>query len=298
MSKSTATTRPLILVCFLTIFTASSGTSAPPICPIQSNFLINSLNSQTPFHFSPNSPLQVGSDFLDRILNSKGNNAYTSVLFYASWCPFSHNVRSTFKILSAMFPHIEHLEVEESLVVPRVHSFPTILMVKQTSKLRYMGAKDLNTLVRFYRKTTGWEPIQYVDMEQPISLEGSGEFVMRSWVGSSPYEILRREPYLVLSLLFLCVAVLINALPKVLLHFKPLWVAYGPHLNLGIFGETSQILGRLLQMINLKMIWTKLKLCKTSGFHQCAKNMRNARVWASSLASVSLGKASSSESES
>lgn len=298
MSKSTATITALILVSFLSFFPTSSGSSPPPICPIQSNFFINSLNSQSPFHFSPNSPLQVGSDFLDRILNSKGSNAYTSVLFYASWCPFSHNVRSTFRILSSMFPHIEHLEVEESSVVPRVHSFPTILMVKQTSKLRYLGAKDLNTLVRFYRKTTGWEPIHYVDMEQPISSEGSGEFVMRSWVGSSPSEILRREPYLVLSLLFLCLAVLINALPKVLLHLKPLWVAYGPHLNLGIFGETSQILGRLLQMINLKMIWTKLKLCKTSSFHQCAKNLKNARVWASSVPSVSLGKTSSSKSES
>ncbi|KAL8096643.1 5'-adenylylsulfate reductase-like 7 isoform X2 [Apium graveolens] len=298
MSKSTATTTPLILVFFSAIFTASSGDSPPAMCPVQPNFLISTLNSQCPFHFSPNSPLQVGSDFLDRILNSKGNNAYISVLFYASWCPFSHNVRLTFRTLSAMFPHIEHLEVEESSVVPRVHSFPTILMVKQTSKFRYLGAKDLKTLVRFYRKTTGWEPIQYVDMEQPISSEVSGEFVMRSWVGSSPSEILKREPYLVLSLLFLCLAVLINALPKVLLHFKPLWVAYGPHLNLGIFGETSQILGRLLQMINIKMIWTKLKLCKTSSFYQCAKKLKNARVWASSLPSVSLGKTSSSKSES
>lgn len=144
----------------------------------------------------------------------------------------------------------------------------------------------------------GWEPIQYVDMEQPLSSEGSGEFVMQSWVGSSPYEILRREPYLVLSSLFLCLIVLINALPKVLSHFKPLWVAYGPHFNLGIFGETSQILGRLLQMINLKMIWTKLKLCKTSSLHLCAKDVKNARVWASSVASVSLGKTTWSKPES
>ncbi|KAL1814208.1 hypothetical protein ACET3Z_024273 [Daucus carota] len=295
MSKYTATSTALLLVCFSTVFSAASP---PPTCPLQPNLFIYTLNSQSPFHFSPNPPLQVGSDYLDRILNSRGNNAYTSVLFYASWCPFSHKVRSTFKTLSAMFPHIEHLEVEESSVVPRVHSFPTILMVKQTSKLRYLGAKDLNSLVRFYRRTTGWEPIQYVDTEQASSSEGSGEFVMRSWVGSSPYEILRREPYLVLSLLFLCLTVLINALPKVLLHIKPLWVVYGPHLNLGIFGETRQILGRLLQMVNLKMIWTKLKRCKTSGFHQCAKDVKNARVWASSLASVSLGKTSSSKSES
>lgn len=73
---------------------------------------------------------QVGSDFLDRILNSKGNKAYTSVLFYASWCPFSHNVRSTFKTLSAMFPHIEHLEVEESSVVPRWYVHLTSLNEK------------------------------------------------------------------------------------------------------------------------------------------------------------------------
>lgn len=65
----------------------------------------------------------MGGDLLDRTLSSKGANTYTSVLFYASWCPFSHNVHSTFGVLSSMFPQIEHLAVEESSVEPRWSCF-------------------------------------------------------------------------------------------------------------------------------------------------------------------------------
>lgn len=266
----------------------SSSSSSPSMCPHQSTFFFNALHSQSPLSYSPNSPLQVGGNFLDRTLSSKGGNAYTAVLFYASWCPFSHNARSTFGVLSSMFPQIEHLAVEESSVEPSmlsrygIHSFPAILIVKQTSKMRFHGAKDLHSLVRFYRKATGLEPIQYVAMEQPISLGSSGEFVMQSWLGSSPNEILKREPYLIVSLLCLCLLGFIKTFPKVLLHFKALWVSY-PHLNLEIFGKTSQILGCVLQMIDVKRIWVKMKLCKTRNFLHCAKN---ARV----LASVSLGK--------
>lgn len=293
MSKSMATAL-FLCICALSSLLCASSSSAS-ICSHQSTFFLNTLNSQSPLSYSPSSPLQVGGDLLDRTLSSKGANAYTSVLFYASWCPFSHNVVSTFEVLSSMFPQINHLAVEESSVVPSillrygVHSFPTILMVKQTSIMRFHNAKDLPSLIRFYRKTTGWEPVHYVAMEQPVNFGSSRDFVMQSWVGSSPNEILRREPYLVVSLLFLCLIGFIYIFPKVLLHLKALWVSHGPHLNLKIFGETSQILGRVLQMIDLKMIGTKLKLWKTSNFLRGAKN---ARVWASSLASVSLGKTS------
>lgn len=137
--------------------------------------------------------------------------------------------------------------------------------------------------------------MHYLAADQPVSSERSKEFVMQSWVGLSPTEILRKEPYLVLSLLFLCLVGFTYAFPRVLAHLKALWVSYGPHLNLEIFGETSQILGRILQIINVNRIWTKLKLCKTRNFLCGAKN---ARVWASSLASVSLGKTASCRSSS
>lgn len=140
-------------------------------------------------------------------------------------------------------------------------------------------------------KFLGLEPMHYLTVEEPASLKCSREFVMQSWLGSSPTEILRKEPYLILSLFFLCLVGFTYTFPRVVAHFKALWVSYGPHLNFEIFGETSQILGRVLQMIDVNRIWTKLKLCQTRSFISGAKN---ARVWASSLASVSLGKTASS----
>lgn len=62
---------------------------------------------------------QVGGDFLETALNSKDVNTYTSVLFYASWCPFSNDVLPTFEVLSSTFPQITHVAFEESSVMPR-----------------------------------------------------------------------------------------------------------------------------------------------------------------------------------
>ena len=57
--------------------------------------------------------------FLDRALTSKQRNAYTSVLFYASWCPFSRSMLLKFDMLSSMFPQIKHLALEQSSAHPR-----------------------------------------------------------------------------------------------------------------------------------------------------------------------------------
>lgn len=114
---------------------------------------------------------------------------------------------------------------------------------------------------------------------------------MQSWIGASVDEMWRREPYLLLSVLFLVLRVVLHMLPKVLNHFRTMWASYQPHLNLEIFGETRQILGRILHLFDVERVWTKLKLCKSRNFH---KGARNAKVWASSLASVSLGKTSTS----
>uniref|UniRef100_A0A5B7A5C3 Thioredoxin domain-containing protein n=1 Tax=Davidia involucrata TaxID=16924 RepID=A0A5B7A5C3_DAVIN len=293
MAASTA------FVLFLCICAASVSSSSASMCPLQSNFFINTLLSQCPPAFFPNSPLEVGGDFLDRTLTAKQGSVYTSVLFYASWCPFSHNARLTFEVLSSMFPQIEHLAIEQSSAMPSIfsrygiHSLPTILMVNQTSRMRFRGSKDLYSLVKFYEKTTGFEPVQHVAVHQIIGLRSNEKFVMQSWIGSSLDEISTTEPYLIFSILFLCLRVLVFVLPKALSRFKAFWVSYIPHLKLEIFGETSQILGRVLHVIDVKRVCAKLRQCKTRNFHEGA---RNARVWASSLASVSLGETSSSTS--
>ncbi|KAA8516271.1 hypothetical protein F0562_016564 [Nyssa sinensis] len=301
MAASTAFVLFLCICAASALRHVSSSSSPPSMCPHQSILFINTLQSQCSLAFLPNSPLLVDGDFLDRTLTAKRGNVYTSVLFYASWCPFSHNALLTYEVLSSMFPQIEHLAIEQSSAMPSIfsrygiHSLPTILMVNQTSRMRFQGSKDLYSLVKFYKKTTGFERVQHVAVHQPIGL-GSGEkFVMQSWIGSSLDEISTAEPYLVISILFLCLRVLVFVFPKALSRFKAFWAARTPHPKLEIFGETSQILGRVLHMADVKRICAKLRLSKTRNFHEGAKN---ARVWASSLASVSLGETSSSRSSS
>lgn len=101
--------------------------------------------------------------------------------------------------------------------------------------------------------------------------------------GFSLKEIFNREPYLALSILFLCLRIILFVFPTIMPRLKAFWTSYASHLNLQIFG---QVMERVLNVIDVKRIWTKLRLCKTRNFHE---RVRSARVWASSLASVSLG---------
>ncbi|KAL3534099.1 hypothetical protein ACH5RR_002560 [Cinchona calisaya] len=282
-------------------FASSSHQVVPLVCPSSPSQPfpdVYSLSSQCPLSFHSTSLLHVNGDFLERVLTSQKRNSYTAVLFYAYWCPFSQSAHWTFEVLSSMYPHIDHLAVEQSLALPSlfsrfgIHSLPAIVMVNQKSRTRFHGSKDLDSLVEFYKKTTGSEPVQYVAVNQSRSAVTSDKLIMQSWIGSSVKEILTREPYLIFSVLFLFVRVLVHIIPRVLFHVKAIWASYRPHLNLGIFGETSQILGRIFHMIDVKRVWTKLRLYKNRNFHQGA---RNARVWASSLASVSLGETSTSK---
>lgn len=118
-------------------------------------------------------------------------------------------------------------------------------------------------------------------------------FTLKSLMGLSLKEASKREPYLVFSVLFLCLRILLFVFPKIVSRLRAFWVTCIPHLNMQIFGETSQAMTRVLQVIDIRRIWTKLGLCKTRNFHERA---RSARVWASSLASVSLGESSSARS--
>ena len=138
---------------------------------------------------------------------------------------------------------------------------------------------------------SGIKAVQYLAEDEPAILDGGKESIMQPWDGSSLKDTMKREPYLAFAMLFLCLRVLLYISPKVLSHLKAFYGLYLPHFNLEIFGETSQLFGRILHMIDVRRIWTRLRLCKTRNFHQGAKNCR---VWASSLASVSLGESSSS----
>ncbi|KAL6567138.1 hypothetical protein OROMI_015542 [Orobanche minor] len=257
--------------------------------------LFPNISSRSEFSVSGFDPLLffsnpgVDDESFERIMGSSRKNEYTAVLFYASWCPFSSIFQSKFYTLSSMYPQIKHLMVEQASVQPSVfsrygiHSVPSLVIVNQTKQIGYHGRKDLQSLVNFYRSTTGLDPV--VDMVQDTSSNSkSDEKVFHLWNGPSLKEILYREPYLLLSLVFVLLRALLYFFPETTSRLMAIWVACIPHLNMGIFVVSRQLIGRVLHMIDVERIWSKLKLCKTRNFH---KGARNARVWASSLASVS-----------
>ncbi|XP_010524982.1 PREDICTED: 5'-adenylylsulfate reductase-like 7 [Tarenaya hassleriana] len=289
----------VLLLCAATAVSSLRFASSTPefgVCDPEFDVFRCGLEAKCPRSLHPNPPLEVDGDYLDRVMDSNHGNGYKAVLFYASWCPFSRAVRPKIDALASMFPQIEHLVVEHSQALPSVfsrygiHSFPSILLVHQSSKVRYLGEKDLASLVQFYEKTTGLHPVHYVtDVEQTSSdTDGS----LNKWLsnGSSWREILTRESYLVFALLFLLVKLGILVIPRVLLRVKAFCASHIPKLNLGIIGETIQLFGCALHMIDVGRIWMKTRLTKTRNFHERAKN---ARAWASSLASVSLRRPSS-----
>ncbi|KAF9598905.1 hypothetical protein IFM89_032759 [Coptis chinensis] len=288
-----STMKGSLLSLFLT-FCSLHLVSSSSRCPLQSNIFLNNLQSQCPLSLAPTLSIEVDGESLDRALKCSHRNIYTAVLFHASWCQYSRRMRPTYDVLSSMFPQIRHLAVEQSAAMPSVfsrygiHSLPSLVLVNHTAKVQYQGLKDLNSLVRFYKKMTGLEPIDYLTDNQ--RLEITEKPLLQLLDRSSRMETIAREPYLAFSILFLSFKAFLYFFPGLLSRLKAFWALYIPHLNLEIFGETSQLIGRVLQMVDLKRVWTKVTLCKTRNFQKGAKN---ARVWASSLASVSLGESSS-----
>ncbi|KAK4440424.1 5'-adenylylsulfate reductase-like 5 [Sesamum alatum] len=284
------------LCIFIFILAAASPTSS--ICQHNFKTFLYDLNSQCPSSIpTSSSPIQVDDELFERAMSSSQKNEYTAVLFYASWCPFSSIFLSKFSTLSSMYPQIRHLMLEQTSVQPSVfsrygiHSVPALLIVDQTIQIRYHGRKDLQSLVNFYKRTTGLDPmVDRIEDASSKNLEMEPK-VFQLWHGASLKEIFLREPYLALSVIFVLSRALLYFFPEIASQIMAMWAACIPHLNIEMFGESRQLIGRLLYLIDVKRIWSKLKLCKTRNFH---KGARNARVWASSLASVSLGETSSS----
>ncbi|KAF7112727.1 hypothetical protein RHSIM_RhsimUnG0199800 [Rhododendron simsii] len=295
-------------VVFLCIFTAASSmrhavasalllpsvsTSTCP--PPQSNNVFHDLQLQCPLTISLSSPVEMDGKSLDGVLSSTQANVYIALLFYGSSCPFSNAIRTKFAALSTMFPQIRHVMVEQSSAMPSVlsrygiHSVPFILVVNRMVKTRYHGSKNLSSFVQFYKITTGLDPILDLTEDQGSYSESGLKFLYR-WKGNSAKEILMMEPYLVFSALFLFLRVYLYLFPRMISNLIALWFAFVPHLNMGFLGELSHLLGRVLHVIDFQKVWSKLRRCKTRNLHNGA---RSARVWASSLASVSLGETSS-----
>lgn len=284
------------LLAFLSSLPSYGNSASPPLCPrLELGEVEGKLRSQCPNWIDFSFPAEVHSDTLDEELAHIGDGEYLSVLFHASWCPFSQNVKPVFDSLTSMFPLTRHLTVEEFSTMPSAFSrywifgFPSILLANRTARIVYEGPKDLDSLARFYRKTTGQEPVTYLHVDQTkekIKLS-------QPWPRSAN-ELLKHEPYLAFSLLFVVFRVFTFLFPNIISQLKAFfWMTTTlRHVNLGILSECSRLLGRFMHVIDIKGVWSKLRQSnKTGNFHRGAKS---ARVWASSLTSVSLGESSSS----
>lgn len=140
---------------------------------------------------------------------------------------------------------------------------------------------------------TGFDPVERLVVDQPANL-GNVRSLMHQV--ESLRELITTEPYLVLGVLFICLKLVLSVLPVVYSHLKALWVSHGWHLNLPILCEPSQLLVRVLHGIDVNKLWSKVKLGnKTMNLR---KGANNARAWASTLTSVSLGESSSPSSSS
>ncbi|XP_020579038.1 5'-adenylylsulfate reductase-like 5 isoform X2 [Phalaenopsis equestris] len=283
-----------ILLACLYLLPSYGSFAAPPLCS-RSDLagVADELRSQCPLWIERFVPEEVQGDTLDKKLAHVEDGAYFSVLFYASWCPFSQNIKPSFDALSSMFPQIWHLKVEESSAMPSVfsrygiHSFPSILLANRTSRIRYHGSKDLNSLAHFYRQTTGQDPVAYFSVDQP---KENINVVQPSHRPAG--ELLKNEPYLAFSLLFILLRAFTYFFPKFISKIKSFRILHTfRHANLRALSELTQPLVRFLHVIDMKRAWNKLHLSNTT--RNLHKGAKNARVWASSLASMSLGESSS-----
>ncbi|OEL27666.1 5'-adenylylsulfate reductase-like 5 [Dichanthelium oligosanthes] len=257
---------------------------------------LDAVGSRCPFvRIEPSPPLEVSGEAVDTELNLRRRGASYSILFYAAWCPFSRKFRPIFEALSTMYPQIHHFAVEESSATPSLFSrygvrgFPAILLVNETTMVRYRGSKDLSSLVNFYKEATGLDPIAHLDVVQQEST-GSLRSVM-PW-DRSLREMAKDEPFLLLAVLFIILKVAAYFIPVALSHLRAFLVVRVRNLNLGIRRGSNQLLDRALNVLDVRRLWSKLRLSNKAT--DLRKGANNARAWASSFTSVSLGEASSS----
>lgn len=125
-------------------------------------------------------------------------------------------------------------------------------------------------------------------VEEPNESTNSKPF--KPWNGSLN-DMTTKEPYLLPAFLYICLKMLTPVLTPIFSCFKAFWLSHAWRLNMGILGESSQLLERMHHVIDIKKLWSKVRLCNKNRNFQ--KGAKNARVWASSLASVSLGESSS-----
>lgn len=165
------------------------------------------------------------------------NGTYIAVLYYATWCPFSRQVRPVYDVLSTMFPTVHHVAVEESSVRPSVlsqygvHSFPILFMHNRTARVRYYGSRNLEYLIRFYQNYTGLsategEPRRKENCAFARLVYDAGtdakEGCPYPWA-ISPEKWLQDDMYLNLAVVFLVLRLVYLLVPALVLRLKARW---------------------------------------------------------------------------
>ncbi|KAK3136717.1 hypothetical protein QOZ80_5BG0441370 [Eleusine coracana subsp. coracana] len=228
---------------------------------------------------------ELNGEQLLRVLG--GNQDYTAVLFYASWCPFSQRMRPVFDDLSSMFPQIKHVAVEESNVMPAVlsrygvRSLPSVIIAHGSYAFWPLGSKDLDSLINFYNAVTDQEPFAYIGSRKWGTAQST--HYAELW-NSSVRETVKSEPYLAFSIMFICLRIFLFLFQKFFAVIKGFWVQYFRHINLGVLAKLTQLLECVPHAVDVTKIWSRWRLMV---------GVKNAKVWASSLTSVSLGGQSS-----
>jgi hypothetical protein len=108
----------------------------------------------------------------------------------------------------------------------------------------------------------------------------------------SLHEMANDEPFLLLAVLFIILKVAAHFIPVAMSHLRAFLVVRVQNLNLGIRRGSNQLLDRALNVLDVRRLWSKLRLSNKAT--DLRKGASNARAWASSFTSVSLGEPSSS----
>ncbi|XP_024372249.1 5'-adenylylsulfate reductase-like 3 [Physcomitrium patens] len=172
---------------------------------------------------------------LDLVHSSNGT--YMAVLHYATWCPFSRQVRPVYDVLSTIFPTVHHVAIEESSVRPSVlsqygvHSFPVLFMHNRTARVRYYGPRQLESLILFYQNYTGLkanegQPGRKEDCAFARLVYDAGTEMKEGcpypWA-ISPEKWLQDDMYLNLAVVFLVLRLVYVLIPAVLIRLKEHW---------------------------------------------------------------------------
>ncbi|RZS19590.1 hypothetical protein BHM03_00052006 [Ensete ventricosum] len=135
---------------------------------------------------------------------------------------------------------------------------------------------------------TGLNPIMYLAIDQP----GSGNVESPVLEVESASELITKEPCLTFGIIYIGLKIIICSFSVIYSRLKAFWVSHAWHLNLSVLCESSQLLEQMHHVVEVNGLWSNLRFCnKTSNFQ---KGADNARAWASSFTSVSLGESSSS----